>query len=179
MKLLLIAAFLMLLVVLWWKHNARKGRAEENAITWFFQALEFILFRDNPKIKEVRERNLLTASAYFFGYNKRHHVGALNLNDLKYLAVEAEKRYDQRADTLLYFVLYLKAAKEIRMKNSEWRVDVNDTLFKAQLSKLDVKKIASVVANNLKETVPRAGFVSASEMFVKRNPNWYELQFTD
>jgi len=169
----------LLLIVFWWKHQARKGRKEEYAISSFFRALEFIHFKNNPKTKEVRERNLLTAAAYFQGYNKRQNVGALKINELRLLAEVAEKRYGQRADTLLYFILYLKTAKKIRSDDPQWNVDVNDSSFISELSKMDIKKIALVVQENLRETTPTAGAVTVAEMYVERNPNWYDLRFTE
>lgn len=165
-------------LILLLKRSAKKSNTPENIITYFFQALEFEYFSENPNSEiesDTLDKSLLVASGFFYSIGKSIIV-KLSSNEIVSIASYTINNQSKRANRIIYFIALYKLAQKFKEENK--LISFKDgSIFIDEANNFNGIKIQETVNRHLKDGKAPVGHAVLTKNLIKRYPNWLQLEF--
>lgn len=160
------------------KRSAKKSNTPENIITYFFQALEFEYFLENPNSEiesDTLDKSLLVASGFFYSLGKSTIV-KLSFDEIVSIAQYTINKQSKRANRIIYFIALYTLAQKFKEVNK--LISFKDgSIFIEEANNFNGIKIQEAVNRHLKDGRAPVGHIVLTRNLIKRYPYWLQLEF--
>lgn len=166
---------------------ARKSKAPENIITYFFQALEVEALAysvDNDWPSQLKgdplDKVLLVTSGYFYALSKTNTV-QLSISEIELIASftilnRPNDKGNKKVGRLIVFVVLYKLALKLKKKRIPISIE-EDSIYMRKINEFDSSTIEEIVHGHMRNEAAPVSRQVLTKNLINRYPKWVQMEF--